>query len=471
MKNIFSLVFVSVLGGVLTLGSYVLFIQKEQQPIKNIVSEKKSSFDLVKTNNTLSNYMPENAVDFTSSAKETVDAVVHVKNTTTQTIRDPFAEMMYGRGYGAKIQHQVGTGSGVIISADGYIITNNHVIKNATELEITLNNKKTYKAEIIGTDSKSDIALVKIEAKGLPYLVFGDSDNLKVGEWVLAVGNPFNLTSTVTAGIVSAKARDIEGNKTQESFIQTDAAVNPGNSGGALVNINGELIGINTAITTRTGSFVGYSFAVPSNIAKKVIEDLLEFGNVQRAILGVRGGELNGTNSKELHIEITEGYYVNDVVENSGAWNAGIKKNDVITKIDDVAIKNFSDLDGYLKSKQPNDIVSVTVMRDSILKTVDVTLTKDEDFTTIELGFSLKNMTEKELRNANLKNGVKIDVIENEKLLSYGVKEGFIIIKINNISVRNTNDVKRIISDKLDNEAIRIEMINNNGEKERYIFN
>ena len=471
MKKIISLVFVSVLGGVITLGSYVLFVQKEEQVQNNQTVKKRNSFDLVKTNNTLSKYIPENAVDFTSSAKETVDAVVHVKNTTTKTIRDPFAEMMYGRGYGSKTQHQVGTGSGVIISADGYIITNNHVIKNATELEITLNNKKTYKAEIIGTDSKSDIALVKIEAKGLPYLAFGDSDNLKVGEWVLAVGNPFNLTSTVTAGIVSAKARDIEGNKMHESFIQTDAAVNPGNSGGALVNINGELIGINTAITTRTGSFVGYSFAVPSNIAKKVIEDLLEFGNVQRAILGVLGGELNGVISKELQIETTEGYYVNEVVENSGAWNAGIKENDIITKIDDVTIKNFSDLDGYLKSKQPNDIVAVTVMRGSILKVLDVTLTKDEEFANIELGFSLKNMTEEELRNANLKNGVKIDAIENEKLLSYGVKEGFIIIKINNISVGNTNDVKRIISDKLDNEAIRIEMINNKGEKERYIFN
>lgn len=471
MKKLASLVFVSVLGGILTLGSYLLFIQEKSENNTVTISEKQPKFGLVKTNSTLTNFIPENAVDFTKSAKETVDAVVHVKNTTIQTYRDPFAEMIYGRSYVPRKQHQIGTGSGVIISADGYIITNNHVIKDATELEITLNNKKTYKAEIIGTDSKSDIALVKIDAENLPFLVFGDSDNIKVGEWVLAVGNPFNLTSTVTAGIISAKARDIEGNDISESFIQTDAAVNPGNSGGALVNINGELVGINTAITTKTGSFVGYSFAVPSNIAKKVIEDLLEFGNVQRAKLGVYGGELNGTNAEKLNLNITEGYFVSKVEENSGAEKAGIEAEDVITNIDDVVIKNFADLNGYLNTKQPGDNVLVTVLRNGKSKDFNVILNKKDELKKIELGISLKNMSVKELKERNIKNGVSIAEIDNKELLKYGVRKGFIINKVNGITVHTSDEVIRIISSKLNNEAIRIEMINLKGEKERYIFN
>ncbi|MCF6349627.1 MAG: trypsin-like peptidase domain-containing protein [Flavobacteriaceae bacterium] len=469
IKKLATLLFVAILGGTLTLGSYLLFIsEKKTNELQEI---KEGKFSLVKANNGLTNFTPEGSIDFTKSAKETVDAVVHVKNTSTQTVRDPFAEMIYGRGYGSKLQHQVGTGSGVIISEDGYIITNNHVIKNATELEITLNNKKTYRAEIIGTDSKSDIALVKIEANNLPYLVFGNSDHLQVGEWVLAVGNPFNLTSTVTAGIVSAKARDIEGNKAHESFIQTDAAVNPGNSGGALVNTQGQLIGINTAISSITGSYVGYSFAVPSNIAKKIIEDLLEFGNVQRAVLGVRGGELNGTNSEKLNLKIAEGFFVSEVIENSGAMIAGIKANDIITKLDEVKVKNFSDLDGYLRSKQPGNVVLVEIMRNNSLKIIHVTLTKEEEFAKINLGFSLENMTSKELKLNNLKNGVRIVEIENRELLRYGVQKGFIITKVNNAIVKTSDDIKRIISTKLVNEAIRIEMINLQGEKERYIFN
>jgi Do/DeqQ family serine protease len=471
MKKFGILIFASVLGGILSLGSYLLFFQQKENPKTTFTTTKKNKSEFLNVSNSLTNYIPNTDFDFTKSAKETVDAVVHVKNTTEQTVRDPFAEMFYGRGYGAKKYSQVGTGSGVIISADGYIITNNHVIKDASEIEITLNNKKTYKAEVIGSDSKSDIALVKIKASSLPYLIFGDSDNIKVGEWVLAVGNPFNLTSTVTAGIVSAKARDIAGNETSESFIQTDAAVNPGNSGGALVNTRGELIGINTAISTRTGSFVGYSFAVPSNIAKKVIEDLLEFGNVQRAILGVRGVELNGLNAKELNLDVAQGYYVSEVVKNSGAEIAGIKANDIITSLDDVRVNNFSDLDGYLKTKKPGDIIDVAVLRNNNIKILYVTLTKDEDFYKIDLGFSLKNISEEELTKKNINNGVKIDKIENPELLNYGVKEGFIITKINNIKVHTVEDVKQIITDKLDNEAIRIEMINLKGEKERYIFN
>jgi Do/DeqQ family serine protease len=280
---------------------------------------------------------------------------VHVKNVSVRTYTDPWASFFYGGG--TQQHEQIGTGSGVIVSEDGYIVTNNHVIQDATELEVTLNNNKAYKAKLIGTDSKMDIALLKIDAdEKLPFIVFGNSDNVKVGEWVLAVGNPYQLNSTVTAGIISAKARNLDKASIQ-SFIQTDAAVNPGNSGGALVNTNGELIGINTMISSPTGSYAGYSFAVPSNITKKIIEDLMKFGNVQRGILGVEGGELNAEASKKLGISQTEGYYINKVNKNSGAEKAGIEKGDIIVKLDDKKITSSAELATVINTKRPNDIV------------------------------------------------------------------------------------------------------------------
>jgi len=278
------------IGGILTLGGYKLFIEQPNVIIKEQISKPAT----IQTNYLEKVNSIENT-DFTVAAEKTLNTVVHVKNTSYKTVRDPYREFFYGQSNGSKQYSQVGTGSGVIISSDGYIVTNNHVIKGASEIEVTMNNKKVLKAELIGSDPINDIALLKIDVEDLPYITFGNSDGLKIGEWVLAVGNPYNLTSTVTAGIISAKGRDLRGNgNITDSFIQTDAAVNPGNSGGALVNTRGELVGINTAISSRTGSFIGYSFAVPSNIAKKVIEDIMEFGNVQKAILGVRGGELNG---------------------------------------------------------------------------------------------------------------------------------------------------------------------------------
>ena len=283
MKKFFGLLGMSVLGGVLTLAGYKAFfndtviIEREiPQKTQTVQASYTPAFNS-KTNLDLA------SVDFTVAAEKSLNSVVHVKNTAIRTQSNPL-DILFGNGNGARKFEQVGTGSGVIISSDGYIVTNNHVIKDANEIEITLNNKKKYKAELIGADKSNDIALLKIDADiDLPYVPFADSNNVKVEEWVLAVGNPYNLTSTVTAGIVSAKGRDLEGNGNIESFIQTDAAVNPGNSGGALVNARGELVGINTAISSKTGSFVGYSFAVPSNIAKKVVDDLLEFGAVQEA--------------------------------------------------------------------------------------------------------------------------------------------------------------------------------------------
>ncbi len=466
MKKIISLVFVSVLGGIITLGSYLLFLKEDNQ---NVVIQTESKPEIFKTSTASStNFDIEKTTDFKKAAKETVDAVVHVKNTSVKTVRDPYAELFYGRNSGRKYQ-QIGTGSGVIISSDGYIITNNHVIKDASAIKITLNNRKTYTANLIGTDSKSDIALLKIDATDLPFVTFANSDNLQVGEWVLAVGNPYNLTSTVTAGIISAKGRDLEGNNIHESFIQTDAAVNPGNSGGALVNTRGELVGINTAISSKTGSFVGYSFAVPSNIAKKVIEDLLEFGNVQQAILGVNGGELNGNISRKLDLQITEGFYVSNVVKDSGADIAGIKAEDIIIKLNEVNIKSYSDLSGYLNSKQPGEHLEVTVLRKAKELKFDVTLTKKELNKSV-LGLTLENLSDTDLKQYKLSSGVKVSGVENQDLLKYGVKNGYIITSVNGVAVKNANDVERIISSKLNKETIRIEMVNLEGEEERYIF-
>jgi Do/DeqQ family serine protease len=468
MKKIISIVLFSALGGALTLGAYKLFIEKRQ-----VVFEKTEESNPVTVaanySNTLGNSI-ENT-DFTVAAEKTLNAVVHVKNTSYKTVRDPFAEFFYGQGSGTKQYSQVGTGSGVIFSSDGYIITNNHVVKGATDIEVTLNNKKVYKAELIGTDAINDIALLKIDEKELPYITFANSDNVKVGEWVLAVGNPYNLTSTVTAGIISAKGRDLEGNGSiTDSFIQTDAAVNPGNSGGALVNIRGELIGINTAISSRTGSFIGYSFAVPSNIAKKVIEDLIEFGNVQKAILGVQGGELNGKVAQNLEINISEGFYISEVIANSGAEKAGLKKNDIIINVDGIKITSYADLTGFLNTKRPGDVINVVFIRDGNEKTTNVELSKNEMSKVSSLGLELKNLDAKELKKLKISNGVKVTDITNKELLYYGVQKGFIITAINNKKVTSVDDVTEMISTKSQGEVLRIEMLNLKGEVERYIF-
>lgn len=467
MKKIISIVLFSALGGALTLGAYKLFIEKPQIVIEKTIESKPASMQT--EYGTINSNAVENT-DFTVAAEKTLNAVVHVKNTTYKTVRDPFAEYFYGEGSGTKKYSQVGTGSGVVVSADGYIITNNHVIKNATDIEVTLNNKKVYKAELIGTDPTNDIALLKVNAKELHYIVFGDSQNLKVGEWVLAVGNPYNLTSTVTAGIISAKGRDLDGNSAVDSFLQTDAAVNPGNSGGALVNTRGELVGINTAISSQTGSFVGYSFAVPSNIAKKVVEDLMEYGNVQKAILGVRGGELNNKVAENLHIENTEGFYISEVIEGSGSQKAGLKKDDIIIKLDELKIATYADLTGFIRTKRPSDIIKVTYLRNGNEKIANVTLSKNEISVISSIGLELKNLDSNELKKLKISNGVEITAISNIELQSYKVKKGYVITAINDTKVFSVDDVNEIISNKTSGEVLRIEMLNLNGELERYIF-
>ena len=316
--------------------------------------------------------------DLTFAASKSIDAVVHVKNTSIVEESDRWSLQFF---YGDDSKKKVGTGSGVIISPDGYIITNYHVIENSTEVIVTTNDNKEYEAEIIGIDEVYDIAVLKINSDlNLDYVFFGDSDSTLVGEWVLAVGNPYNLNSTVTAGIISSKSRDLnEYDQKNQSFIQTDAAVNFGNSGGALVNTKGELIGINTLIQSMTGGYVGYSFAVPSNTVRKIFEDILEYGDVQKGLLGVRGVALNSPYSKQLNINETEGFYIDEIESGYGADLAGLTRGDIIKSIDGFKINRFSDLSGYLSSKRPGDKVKVKFVRDGKLETAEITLKKSSN--------------------------------------------------------------------------------------------
>ena len=471
MKKILSLVLVSVLGGIFTLGAYKLFVEKDSYTELKQTSVLKPIAIPANYSSEYKSLTTESTIDFTIAAEKTINTVVHVKNTSVNSGQITLEDLLYGRR--SQRQH-IGTGSGVIISPDGYIITNNHVIDGAQSITITTNNNKTYDAELIGTDPKTDIALLKINAdEPLPYTRFADSDNAKIGEWVLAVGNPFNLTSTVTAGIISAKSRDLSGGNTQ-SFIQTDAAVNPGNSGGALVNIDGDLIGINTAITSQTGNFVGYSFAIPSNIAKKVIEDIMEFGNVQNVILGIIGSTLNSEFAEDFGVNETEGFYINEVSKDSGADRAGLKPGDIIKQLDDIKISKFSDLKGFLNTKSPNDIVNVKVLRDGREKTMAVTLLKNETIVVPVLGL-LRNASKEELKKYKINHGVKISSLtQNKYFNSYwkknGIQEGNIVTAINNKKINSIEDVEKILSNLSANEPLRIEIINNKGEKERFNF-
>lgn len=456
MKKFLSFLGIAILGGVLTLGGYKLLLEEpmiiersNELPMQTFQTNFKPAFE---TNN--ATYEPTN---FTAAAEKTVHAVVHVKNTAVKTGVTSFADLFNG----GRQYEQVGTGSGVIISADGYIVTNNHVIKDATNIEITLNNRKKYEAELVGTDVKNDIALLKIDVtEQLPFIPFSNSDNVKVGEWVLAVGNPYNLTSTVTAGIVSAKGRDLQGNRDVDSFIQTDAAVNPGNSGGALVNTRGELVGINTAISSRTGSYVGYSFAVPSNIAKKIIDDILEFGKVQEAVIGFM------TNRDKENIE---GVRIAQFQKESLAPKAGLKEGDLIVKINDVKIAQFSDLKGQLTAKRPGENVNVTVNRDGKLLTKSVKLIKKvtRNFSQA-LEMELDDLTTKELKKYKLQGGAKVISEQTE----YEDDEGFvgyIITEVNGQKVSNAEEAVRLIDGYASQRyRLSIGMINKEGEMVRY---
>ena len=466
MKRFGNLFLVSLLSGATTLGAYKLIFETDLMHHKSIVTEAPENYSKKVS-------LGAESIDFTDAADRTIHSVVHVKNVSYRTTTNPMLDFFYGfnRGQQQPQQEQVGTGSGVIISEDGYIVTNNHVIKDASDIEITLNNKKSYKAKLVGTDSKMDIALLKIDSsEKLPYSVFADSDAVKVGEWVLAVGNPYNLTSTVTAGIVSAKARNLDTNGIQ-SFIQTDAAVNPGNSGGALVNTHGELIGINTMISSQTGSYVGYSFAVPSNITRKIIQDIMEFGNVQRGILGIEGSELNGQASKELGIPETQGFYVKKTSKNSGAEKAGLTEGDVIVKIDNQNISSFAELTGYINTKRPNDKVQVFYIRNGKMMNTPVTLSKVDLINTEFKGLELEDLSGSEKKKFNLNYGVKIKNMNNDKLNDYANDiKGGIILSIGNAKVIDVESASKIISNIDDKQSVQIEMITAKGQLIRLIL-
>ena len=415
-------------------------------------------------------------LDFTDTSEKVLDAVVHIKSIHTRAqnngnareLPDPFREF-FGDMFknqvpqgGMQQQPMVGTGSGVIINEKGYIVTNNHVIDNADEVEVTLYNNQSYKATVVGTDPTTDLALLQIKADGLKTMALVNSDDVEVGEWVLAVGNPIGLNSTVTAGIVSAKARSIHINKEKfavESFIQTDAAINPGNSGGALVNLEGNLIGINTAIASRTGSYTGYGFAVPSNIVTKVVEDLLKYGNVQRGMLGVSIRTMDGSLAKEKEVNFSKGVWVENVGEESAADKAGIESGDIITKVDGILVGTSPRLQEIIASKRPGDKVVVTVKRNGKEKEFDVVLENANGTTDIVkrekkevlnlLGADFEALDDEIAQKLDLDGGVKVARLYPGKIRKQTqMKEGFIITHIDGKKVRDLNDISKALENK-----------------------
>lgn len=452
------------------------FCYKKFGPQETIVIEKQTPARYSSFNN-------GGMVDFTQAAEISVNAVVHVmtiiESKQSEYSYDPFLEFFFGeRGNQRQApKRQMGSGSGVILSQDGYIVTNNHVVDGSDNVTVVLNDKREFKATIVGTDPNTDLALLKIDATDLPTLTVGNSDELKVGEWVLAVGNPFNLTSTVTAGIVSAKARNINiltSDMKIESFIQTDAAVNPGNSGGALVNTHGELVGINAAIASQTGSYSGYSFAIPTSIMSKVVADLKEFGTVQRALLGVQIQDINAEFAKEKEIDILEGAYVAAVGENSAAGEAGIEKGDIITHINGNKVKSVSETQDQISRFRPGDKVKITYIRDKKSKTAEVILRNVNGETSMikqvsasTLGATLTPMSPQKLQQFGLNNGLEVSkVVKGGKFNQAGIPNGYIIVRINNMEVSSQTDVDRIVNNlkKQQEQALFISGIMPNGK-------
>jgi len=450
------IIFASILSALISVGGYIYF-----NP--NPSSSDNKSFEEIQSNNTrFSSFLDEteynvpDGINFIHAAEQVTKGVVHIKAEVERDMprgRSPFEEL-FRDYYGDRNPHPrkaQSSGSGVIISPDGYIVTNNHVVENASELEVILYDNRSYKAKVIGADPNTDIALLKIDEKDLNFVEFGNSDNAKIGEWVLAVGNPFNLTSTVTAGIVSAKARNINILNRQnrygiESFIQTDAAVNPGNSGGALVNLSGKLIGVNTAIATPTGSYAGYSFAVPSILVKKVVNDLKEFGVVQRAVLGVQIVDLNDPRLGEKEFPTNAGVYVDGTTPGSAAEEAGMKGEDIITKINDKNISNVAELQEQIARFSPGEVVEVTYLRDGKEKTTSVELKSLMNTTEIVRastaqmlgGATFEDVSEDEMEALDITGGSKVVEIREGKWKDIGIQEGFIITAVDKGAIKDT---------------------------------
>lgn len=420
--------------------------------------------------------------DFTYAAESAVDAVVYVKVTVTDKVAaapNSIFDFFFGYEGTPQQRERVGSGSGVIIREDGYIVTNNHVIDKASKIEVTLNNNQTYKATLIGTDPATDVALIKIDATGLPVVPLGDSDALRLGEWVIAIGSPYDLRSTITAGIVSAKGRSMPnytGEFKIESFIQTDAAVNPGNSGGALVNKAGELVGINTAIISQTGSYSGYSFAVPVNIVKRIIEDLIDFGSVKRAVLGISMQNIDQKMADELKLSSTNGVYIAEVVKGGAADKAGVKKGDILTAVDSVKVVDGSSVQALISKFHPGDKTIITIVRDGKTENIEVTLLAsaaengevDEDGAVAFYGAKIKAADKETLAQYKLKKGVIITSVGPGKIKDADVDEGFIILYVNNKAVATPQDVTDIV--KKSERAVYIEGITPSGKPSYFGF-
>lgn len=423
----------------------------------------------------------DNYPDFTYAAESAIDAVVYVKVVSREISRQAPSIFDFFFGYGGTPQERerVGSGSGVIIREDGYIVTNNHVIEGATDIEVTLTNNKTFKAELIGTDPATDVALIKVDAQGLPVIPFGDSDKLRLGEWVLAIGSPYNLRSTVTAGIVSAKGRSIPDSSREfkiESFIQTDAAVNPGNSGGALVDKAGNLVGINTAIVSQTGAYAGYSFAVPVNIVKRIVDDLMDFGSVRRAVLGVVMSPITQEIADKLKLSSLNGVYIVEVSPGSAAEQAGVKKEDVLVKIDSVQVTNASSVQEMVSGFYPGDKATLTVIRGGKEKELEVTFkgtaqengTVTEDGSVAFYGSAIKEASKETKERLGIKSGVEIVSVGPGKIMDAGVTEGFVILYVNDQPVSKPQDVINII--KKSKRAVFIEGLTSYGKVSYFGF-
>lgn len=452
-KYVFGSLMMAVLGATITLFVYTRFIEKDIR----VVSKDSSAVDVQNAKALLTSFqMQDGQVDFTYAAEQTVHGVVHVHTKTMMGAQadNPLLEWFYGDRY-SKPREVSGYGSGVIISADGYIITNNHVIEGAENVEVTLNDKRTFSAQVVGRDPSTDIALLKVKATDLPYIKYGNSEELKLGEWVLAVGNPFNLTSTVTAGIVSAKGRSlglIEGDYKIESFIQTDAALNMGNSGGALVNTKGLLVGITSAILSPSGAYAGNSFAIPVTIVKKVVDDLKQYGEVQRAIIGVNIRDVSSDDAEKLNLSQIKGVMITGIVDNGAAGDAGLKSNDVIINFDGVTVNTTAELQEQVGKHRPGDQCTVTYLRNGKESSVRVTMKNvagntnvvTADMGTDEVfGARLVSLTSSEKSSFNVEHGVKVTEVNDGKFRDLGIRKGYIILNINGKKVTSPSDIRK----------------------------
>lgn len=487
MKNNIKLLGLGLLGGMLPLGAYLMLTTSPYQSLSDEVLDGNRLYNARAVSFDGQNLAP----NFIDASETTINSVVHVTTKVVKTTfqRDPFQEFFYGPGAGGREfkQFGAGSGSGVIVSSEGYIVTNNHVIEDASEIEVILNDNSKYTAKLVGADPSTDIAVLKIEGSGFQPIPLGNSDDLHIGEWVLAVGNPFNLTSTVTAGIVSAKARNInllaDRSRTDvvpiESFIQTDAAVNPGNSGGALVNVKGELIGINTAIASQTGSYSGYSFAIPVNLVEKVLRDLIDFGVVQRGFLGVQIADINQEIKEKNDLPNTKGVYISKVTENGSAEKAGVKDGEVILKIGTKEVNSVAELQEEIGKRRPGDKVSLTIrtakgveeVKELVLRNQDgdtKLVSKEEIQKNFALGATFSELSSKEKKELNITYGVKISTMNSGKLKSIGLAPGMIITKVNNEPIETVEQ----LTGKLNgvNKGVLLEVLSESGKKEYFGF-